>query len=93
MEPDSVLDLQSVFFVGKAWAKNFSITLRALYRLIDTVEESYHQTKPVTAAPSRACLKDTSSKPKALKNQEIFKGKLRDRLPLFCAAEWKFCGS
>ena len=36
MEPDSVLDLQSVFFVGKAWAKNFSITLRALYSLIDT---------------------------------------------------------
>ena len=49
MEPDSVLDLQSVFFVGKAWAKNFSITLRALYSLIDTVEESYHQTRLVTA--------------------------------------------
>ena len=55
MEPDSVLDLQSVFFVGKAWAKNFSITLRALYRLIDTVEESYHQTKPATAKPLPAC--------------------------------------
>ena len=33
MEPDSVLDLQSVFFVGKAWAKNFSITLRAIVLL------------------------------------------------------------
>ena len=34
----------------------------------------------------------TSSKPKALKNQEIFKGKLRDRLPPFFApresGEW-----
>ena len=55
MEPDSVLDLQSVFFVGKAWAKNFSITLRALYSLIDTVEESYHQTRLATVRLSRAC--------------------------------------
>ena len=55
MEPDSVLDLQSVFFVGKAWAKNFSITLRALYSLIYTVEESCYQTKPATARLSLAC--------------------------------------
>ena len=40
-------------------------------------------TRPDTAAPSRACWRDTSSKPKALKNQEIFKGKLRNQLPLF----------
>ena len=46
-------------------------------------------TRPVTARRSRACWSATSSKPKALKNQEIFKGKLRDRLPLFCSAgEW-----
>ena len=38
------------------------------------------------ARRSRVCLKDISSKPETLKNQEIFKGKLRDQLPLFCAA-------
>ena len=37
------------------------------------------------ARPSRVYLKDISSKPKALKNQEIFKGKLRDQLPPFFA--------
>ena len=44
------------------------------------------------AAPSRVYLKDISSKPKALKNQEISKGKLRDQLPPFFApresGEW-----
>ena len=56
---------------------------------ITTPSMRWPATRPVTARRSRACWSATSSKPKALKNQEIFKGKLRDRLPLFCSAgEW-----
>ena len=50
-------------------------------------------TRPATARPSRACWSATSSKPNELKNQEIFKGKLRNQLPLFCAAGERESGS
>ena len=50
---------------------------------ITTPSMRWPATRPATARLSRACWSATSSKPKALKNQEIFKGKLRDRLPPF----------
>ena len=55
MKPDSVLNLQSVFFVGKAWAKNFSITIKDIYSLIVTLRYTRHWTRLATARLSRAC--------------------------------------